>query len=228
MLLEISHLSKTYIRGNQTFYAVKDASLKLKEGDCAVVVGRSGSGKSTLLNLIAGLLTPTSGKVEVAGYNTTLLKDKELSLLRNFTIGYIPQGQSLLSSLSVLDNVCLPYFLQNRRKDKSMEEIDKRAYSLLEQLGILHLANAYPKHLSGGELRRISIARALINEPKLLLADEPTNDLDTQTSKEVMGLFTGIALKGTAVLLVTHDQSIIHEGDYIYQMNDGALAPLKT
>lgn len=228
MLLEISNLSKAYTRSGQSFFAVKDVWLRLKEGDYAIIVGRSGSGKSTLLNLIGGLLTPTHGTINVAGHDTTKLSDRELSLLRNSTIGYISQGQSLLPGLSVLDNIRLPYFLQSHIKDKEhisedTEDVDKRALSLLEQLGLLHLASAYPKYLSGGELRRVSIARALINSPKLLLADEPTNDLDTQTAKKVLELFAKVAQEGTAVLLVTHDLSVIHEGNYVYEMNDGKL-----
>ena len=228
MLLEVSNLSKAYKRGNQVFFAVKDVWLKLKEGDYTIIIGRSGSGKSTLLNLIGGLLTPSSGEINVAGRNTSSLSDSELSFLRNLVIGYIPQGHSALSNLTVFDNVRLPYFLHKGKEDVDIEEIDKRAISLLEKVGIAHLASAYPKNLSGGELRRVSIARALIKEPKLVLADEPTNDLDTHTSKEVMSLFSEIASQGTAVLLVTHDLDSIGYGNSVYQMNDGNLFAHKT
>ncbi len=231
MLLEVSNLSKEYTRGNQTFFAIKDVWLKLKEGDYTIIIGRSGSGKSTFLNLIGGLLTPTSGEIHVLGLNTKSLNDREMSLLRNSTISYIPQGHSILSNLSVLDNVRLPYFLHKRQGDEDKEykeDVDKKATSLLEKVGIAYLANTYPKHLSGGELRRVSIARALINCPKILLADEPTNDLDTQTANEVMSLFSEIASGGTAVLLVTHDLNSIHHGNHVYQMSDGALKTHKT
>lgn len=216
MLLEARNLSKEYRRGNQPFFAVNGVQLELRAGDFAIIIGRSGSGKSTLLNLIGGLLTPTCGDISIEGCNIMSLSDKELSVFRNSKIGYIPQGQSILSSLSVLDNVRLPYYLQKRQGDA-----DKRAISLLEKVGISHLANACPHHLSGGELRRVTIARALMNSPKLLLADEPTNDLDTQTTAEVMNLFSGIASEGTTVLLVTHDLNTICYGNHVYQMNDG-------
>jgi len=223
MLLEVKNLSKEYTRGNQAFWAVKDVQLQLKEGDYAIVTGRSGSGKSTLLNLIGGLLTPTHGETIIAGHNTISMGDKELSAFRNTTIGYIPQGQSILSNLSVLDNVRLPHFLQKRQGNA-----EEKSLFLLEKVGIKHLANTYPNHLSGGELRRVTIARALINGPKLLLADEPTNDLDAQTTAEVMCLFSEIANEGTAVLLVTHDLNTVHYGNCMYQMSDGELELHKT
>lgn len=223
MLLEVSNLSKEYTRSNQPFYAVRDVGLKMKAGDFTIIIGRSGSGKSTLLNLIGGLIFPTVGKISIDGCNIMSLKDRELSSFRNSNIGYIPQGHSILSNLSVFDNVRLPYYLQKRQGD-----VNKRALSLLEQVGIAHLANAYPQHLSGGELRRVTIARALMNKPKLLLADEPTNDLDAQTTAEVMRLFSEIANEGTAVLLVTHDLNTIHYGKHVYQMNSGKLKTKNT
>lgn len=218
MVLEAKNLSKAYKRGSQPFYAVHQVNLELQEGDFAIIVGRSGSGKSTLLNLLGGLLTPTTGEVLIEGRNITQLSDHEGSHFRNTHIGFVPQGQSILSNLTVLDNVRLPHYLWKRKGD-----VTERAFSLLEQVGIKHLANAYPQHLSGGELRRVAIARALINSPKLLLADEPTNDLDTQTSAEILNLLADIAKSGTAVLLVTHDTNAISYGKRIYEMNDGDL-----
>jgi len=218
MLLEVSNLAKEYSYGNRAFYAVKDVWLNLKEGDLCIITGRSGSGKTTLLNLIAGLLRPSFGEVVFEGYNIVNLSDKQMSFVRNQKIGFIPQGQSILANLTVIDNVCLPYCLQRRKGD-----IKKKAIYMLEQLGIANLAESYPKHLSGGELRRVAIARALINEPKLVLADEPTNDLDTQTSKDVMRLFCRLAAGGTAVVLVSHDPDAIRYGNRIYQMYDGRL-----
>jgi len=219
MLLEVKGLDKKYRQSNKPFYAVRDVNLQMNEGDHFTIVGRSGSGKSTLLNMIAGLLTPTAGEILIDGKNMLLLNDNEASLLRNSTIGYIPQGQSMLSCLTVLDNVRIPYFLWRREGDAT-----ERALQILERLGIAHLANAYPHHLSGGELRRVSIARALINNPKLLLADEPTNDLDIKTTDHIMRLFAEIAKSGTAVLLVTHDLDAIGYGNGVYRMDDGQLS----
>jgi putative ABC transport system ATP-binding protein len=218
MLLEVKNLSKEYKRGSKPFFAVRHVNLKLDDGDFAIIIGRSGSGKSTLLNLIGGLLTPTSGEIRISGRNLALVNDKEGSLFRNSTIGFVPQGQSILSSLTVLDNVRLPHYLWNRQGD-----VTERALSLLDQVGIKHLANAYPQHLSGGELRRVAIARALMNNPRLLLADEPTNDLDSQTAGEILGLLSNIARTGTTVLMVTHDTQAIKFGNRIYEMIDGDL-----
>jgi len=218
MLLEIKNLKKEYRQNNRLIYAVKEVNLQMSEGDYYIIVGRSGSGKSTLLNLIAGLLTPTAGEILLDGKNMLLLNDTEASLLRNSIIGYIPQGQSVLSCLTVLDNVRIPHFLWRREGDAT-----ERALQLLERVGIAHLANSYPQHLSGGELRRVTIARALINNPRLLLADEPTNDLDTKTTDQVMGLFAEIAKSGTAVLLVTHDLSAIGYRNGVYRMEAGKL-----
>lgn len=219
MLLEINKISKEYKRGSKPFYAVRDISLILNEGDYSCIIGRSGSGKSTLLNLITGLLHPTAGEICIDGQNMFSLTDSEASMLRNSIIGYIPQGQSILANLTVLDNVRIPHFLWKREGDAT-----EKARMLLEQVGIPHLAKVYPHHLSGGELRRVAIARALINDPKLLLADEPTSDLDISTTSEIMPLFSKIIKSGRAVLLVTHDSDITHYCKNIYTMDDGQMS----
>jgi ABC-type lipoprotein export system ATPase subunit len=182
------------------------------------IIGRSGSGKSTLLNLIAGLLNPTSGSVEMDGRIISTLNDAEVSLYRNSKIGYVSQGQTILSNLTVLDNVRLPFYFFKRDGDAT-----EKALLLLEQVGILHLAGSYPKQLSGGELRRVSIARALINDPGLLIADEPTSDLDAQTTGEIMQLFRLISQKGTAVLMVTHELDTVSYGKRTFVMVSGVL-----
>jgi putative ABC transport system ATP-binding protein len=218
MLLETEELSREYKQGSRSIYAVRDVSIKINEGDLTIIVGRSGSGKSTLLNLLGGILAPSHGRVILDGCDLTSLKDKSLSALRNDKIGFVPQGYSILSNLSVIDNVRLPFYLHKRYGNSKA-----KAFSLLERLGIAHLANAYPKQLSGGELRRVAIARALINNPILLLADEPTNDLDTESGCEVMKLFSELAADGTAILLVSHDPEVISYGKQIYQMRAGKL-----
>ncbi|MDR2314477.1 MAG: ATP-binding cassette domain-containing protein, partial [Spirochaetaceae bacterium] len=135
-------------------------------------------------------------------------------------IGYVPQGQSLLSNFTVFDNVCIPWALFKREGD-----VEGRAFILLEKVGISHLAASYPRELSGGEMRRVSIARALINEPRLLIADEPTGDLDARTTEEIMGLFSRIAREGTAVLIVTHELDTLNYGHKTYSMDAGNLLP---
>ncbi|NLT15172.1 MAG: ABC transporter ATP-binding protein [Clostridiales bacterium] len=218
MLLEIKDLTKEYIRGAASFRAVDQVSLSVSQGDFVSIIGRSGSGKSTLLNMVAGLITPTAGSIAVDGQSIPSLSDKEASRYRNSKIGYVPQGHSVLSNLTVLDNVRVPFCFFKRKGDGSL-----RALSLLEQVGIPHLAQAYPKQLSGGELRRVSIARALINDPVLLIADEPTGDLDMHTTADIMKLFRDISQKGTAVLMVTHELDTISFGNRTCVMNSGVL-----
>lgn len=216
MSFEIKNVSKEYRRGDKSFYAVKDISMELQEGDYYCIAGRSGSGKSTLLNLIAGLLDPTSGEIFIDGQNIFTLPDKEASFLRNSKIGYIPQGQSLLNNLSVFDNVRIPHFLGKYEGDAA-----EKAMTLLEQVGLSHLANLKPQQLSGGELRRVAIARALVNNPKLILADEPTNDLDAKLTADILNIFSKVAEGGTAVLMVTHDLDAVHYCDKVYKMELG-------
>jgi putative ABC transport system ATP-binding protein len=219
-LLELNDLTKEYRRGARAFNAVNHASLSVEPGDFISITGRSGSGKSTLLNMSAGLLRPTAGTVLFNGDDIHRLNDRELSFLRNEKIGYVPQGQSLLSNFTVFDNVCIPWFLFKREGD-----VEGRAFILLEKVGISHLASSYPRELSGGEMRRVSIARSLINEPRLLIADEPTGDLDAATTADIMTLFSRIAKEGTAVLIVTHELDTLHYGNKTYSMDAGNLSP---
>ncbi|MDR2444497.1 MAG: ABC transporter ATP-binding protein [Spirochaetaceae bacterium] len=219
-LLQLNELTKEYRRGGRAFNAVNGVSLSVEAGDFISIIGRSGSGKSTLLNMSAGLLSPTAGTVLFGERDIHRLSDKELSFLRNEKVGYVPQGQTLLSNFTVFDNVCIPWFLFKREGD-----VEGRAFILLEKVGISHLAASYPRELSGGEMRRVSIARALVNEPALLIADEPTSDLDTGTTAEIMALFSRIAKEGTAVLLVTHELDTLSYGNRIYTMDAGNLSP---
>jgi putative ABC transport system ATP-binding protein len=219
-LLELRELTKEYKRGGRAFNAVNQANLSVEPGDFISIIGRSGSGKTTLLNMGAGLLRPTEGTVLFEGNDIHRLSDKEISFLRNEKIGYVPQGQSLLSNFTVFDNVCIPWFLFKREGD-----VEGRAFILLEKVGISHLAAAYPRELSGGEMRRAAIARALINEPRLLIADEPTSDLDAGTTGEIMRLFKTIAREGTAVLIVTHELDTLDYGNKTYVMDAGNITP---
>jgi putative ABC transport system ATP-binding protein len=219
-LLELRELTKVYQRGGRAFNAVNQVSLSVEPGDFISIIGRSGSGKSTLLTMSAGLLRPTQGTALFEGHDIHRLTDRELSLLRNEKIGYVPQGQSLLANFTVFDNVCIPWFLFHREGD-----VEGRAFALLEKVGISHLAASYPRELSGGEMRRVSIARSLINEPRLLIADEPTGDLDLRTTAEIMDLFNRIVREGTAVLMVTHELDTLHYGNKTYSMEEGKLLP---
>lgn len=222
MVLEVKGLCKEYMRGSQPFYAVDHVDFSMDKGDFVSIIGRSGSGKSTMLNLIAGLLDPTEGTVTIAGKTLSGLSDEELSAVRNTILGYVPQGQTILSNLNVLDNVRLPFYFSKREGESTA-----RAMELLEQVGIGHLAESLPKELSGGELRRVSIARALMCSHELLVLDEPTGDLDPETTTEIMVLLQNIARQGTAVLMVTHELDTTGYGDRTYVMERGRLSPAK-
>jgi ABC-type lipoprotein export system ATPase subunit len=217
MILKAQNIIKEYTRGGSLFRAVDDVSLELEEGSFLCIMGRSGSGKSTLLNILAGLLTPTSGKILFEGKDYASFDDKESSVLRNTRLGYIMQGQSVLPNLTVLQNVLLPYTFFRREYDRN------KAPALLERTELLPLAGQYPASLSGGEMRRVAIVRALLLSPKLLIADEPTGDLDVKTTQIIMELFESIAREGTAVLMVTHDQSIVGCAGQLMTMTAGKI-----
>ena len=219
MALEIRNLSRMFLCGGREFYALKNVNLTVRQGDLVSIVGRSGSGKSTLLNLIAGLLAPTEGDVLWNAKKISRLADEEASRLRNEQIGYVMQGNSALANLTVWENVCLPWQLYPREG-----RVGKHAEKLLERVGIAHLRDAYPARLSGGEIKRMSIARALINQPGLLLADEPTGDLDKENTEEIMKLFRELADQGTTVLVVTHESDTLRYGDKTYSMEQGMLS----
>lgn len=222
MLLSVEQISKTYVRDGKEFFALREVSLSLDRGELVGIVGPSGSGKSTLLHCIAGLLTPDSGSVWLTGKKISHLGDQEVSQMRNCEIGYIPQSVGILPSLSVLDNVRLPACLHSRGQDST-----QRARELLAAFSVEHLANSSPRSLSGGELRRVSIARALVNRPSLLLADEPTCDLDEANTQTVLQALRRAAQGGTAVLLATHDPALIQWLPKLYQMDRGELSPLR-
>lgn len=219
MVLEVKGLCKEYMRGSQPFYAVDHVDFTLNKGEFVSIIGRSGSGKSTMLNLIAGLLEPTEGTVTISGKCLTGMSDEELSVVRNTVLGYVPQGQTVLSNLSVLDNVRLPFYFSQREGTST-----ERALELMKMVGIDHLAESMPKELSGGELRRVSIARALMCSHDLLVLDEPTGDLDPETTAEIMDLLQKIAAEGTAVLMVTHELDTTSYGHKTYVMDRGHLS----
>ena len=200
------------------FDAVANVSLELRAGELVALRGRSGSGKSTLLNMLSGLLEPTEGHVELDGIDLYSLSDAELSRVRNGKIGVVPQGQTMLHALSAIENVKLPYLMY--RADDGAEA---RAMDLLGQLGVGHLADAYPRELSGGEMRRVAIARALVCSPCVVLADEPTGDLDDENTETVLSLLRHVADEGAAVLVVTHEAAVERYADRVLNMAAGEL-----
>ena len=217
-IIKTENLSKSFKRGSNTLFAVKNVNFTLEEGDFVNIIGRSGSGKSTFLNLLSGLLKPTEGKIFAKGKDMSDFSDREISKYRNEVIGFVPQSLGTLPNLNVLENVSLPYYLF-KRDDSAYE----KAAMLLDEMGILHLKDDFPKNLSGGELKRVLIARSMINSPKLLILDEPTSDLDKNTTMEIMDLLKKINSKGTALIIVTHELDILKYGNTLYQMEDGSL-----
>ena len=209
MLIEATSLTKEFPRarkGTRLFTAVHPVDLALEEGQVTVVTGHSGSGKSTLLTMLAGMLTPTAGTVSLGGQDLYAMGDEERSRLRNERIGLIPQGHTALRSLSVLENVLLPSVLYAKG-----EPPRTRAEELLDRVGLADLAQARPNELSGGELRRVAVARALLMTPSVVLADEPTGNLDPSTSVGIMRLLDRINRQGTTVVMATHDDEIVDQ-----------------
>ena len=218
MIIEATGVSKEFARargGKRVFTAVHPLDFGLDESQLTVISGHSGSGKSTLLTMLAGILTPTAGHVGVEGTDLYALRDEERSRLRN---GLVPQGNTALRALTVLDNVLLPSVLYSRDEAPAA-----RGRELLTTVGLADLAEAKPTELSGGELRRMAIARALLMEPSIVLADEPTAGLDSANATAVLTLLRDAANAGAAVLVVSHEADARHFADRGYTMEDGRL-----
>ena len=221
MKLKAEKVGRRYFRsGKDTnfFYAVQQLDFEPEEGSVTVITGRSGSGKTTLINMLCGLLTPSDGSVLLDGRDIYELSDRERSLLRDRSFGIIPQGQTGLQCLTVAENVLLPVSMYGRTGEK-----EDKAKKLLEMLGIDDLRDVYSNELSGGELRRMAVARALINDPEIIIADEPTADLDADTTVLVMELLKERAKDGASVIIVTHDRDVIPYADSVYTMDKGEL-----
>lgn len=214
-LLKTLNLTKLYTRRGEKFSAVDSVEIELFNTDFAIITGHSGSGKSTLLSMLTGILKADSGEIIFDGEDLTQLSDDKLARLRSSEIGYIPQGNTLLYNLSVTENITLPSELSGVKKVKVTE--------LLQKVGISHLANENPRNLSGGEARRVAIARSLITNPKILIADEPTSDLDPENADSILQLFEEINKGGTAVIIVTHDREIPAAANRCFVMKNGKL-----
>lgn len=227
-MLYAEGIQKQYLRkrkDSNVFEAVQETTLEVASGKITVIHGRSGSGKSTLLNMLSGILKPTRGRVLLGETDLYQLDDARRALLRNEKFGVVPQGQSAIYSLNVQENVLLPFTMYEKRAKKAgdLVEAKKRAEALLLATGLNELREVFPQELSGGELRRMAIARALMMEPEVIFADEPTEDLDDTNTKVVLKLFEDAAKSGCAVLIVTHDNSVFPYADVLYRMDDGRL-----
>ena len=217
-MIEVKNLTKKFTRNSTEFDAVHDVSLEVKEGEFAAIIWHSGSGKTTLFNMIAGLIAPTSGEVYIDGSEITKMGENEKAIFRNNKMGYVLQGQSLLNNFTILDNICMPAYLS-----PDIDEFKERALELLKQIGLEEFANEYPSNLSGGEIRRVSIIRAMINNPKVIVADEPTSNLDPENSHKVMQMLKDISKTGTTVLLSTHELEYLSYVDTVFKMDHGVL-----
>ncbi|MBN1135044.1 MAG: ABC transporter ATP-binding protein [Anaerolineae bacterium] len=225
-MIELDDVSKIYALGkDRTVPAVQGVTLRVERGEFLVITGRSGSGKTTLLNLVAGLAQPTAGRVLLDGVEIWKLPDAELSRLRNKKIGFVFQFPSLMPSLTALENVLLPTLFAAAKGDaKTQAETRQRAVQLLGEVGLSDKLEAYPRQLSAGQQQRVVIARSLINRPDLLLADEPTSDLDEQTEQEIMAAFQDIHNRtGITILLVTHSTQLISFGTRALRMQSGQI-----
>jgi putative ABC transport system ATP-binding protein len=212
-------LRKAYPMNGETVHALRGVSLEIHSGEYVAIAGPSGSGKSTLLQLIGGIDSPTSGTVEVLGTRLDTLKDRELTRLRLTRLGFIFQRFHLLPVLTARENVELPMAEAGMRKT----ERRRRALELLEYVGLEHRLGHRATQLSGGEMQRVAIARALANQPVLLLADEPTGELDASTGREIRSLFRKLNGDGTTLVVVTHDESLAAEAGRVIHMLDGRI-----
>ena len=218
MILEAHDLVKTYSRQGKTFEAVSHVSISAGKGDVLVLTGPSGCGKSTLFHMLSGIITPDVGSITVNGREITSLPKKGRTALRLKEISYVLQGDSLLYNFTVLENVCLPSLLEG---GMGKNEIRAKAMELLKQFGMEPLAQSYPSELSGGERRRAAIARALIPSPSVIIADEPTADLDEENTAIILDCF--LNQKDKAVLISTHDLSCLRKGVRHYTMRKGVM-----
>lgn len=219
MVLKINDLVKHYNDGSTIVKAVDHTNLEVKKGEFVAIIGKSGSGKSTLLNLIGGLDRPDSGAIYIDGKNVFDMKDDELAVFRRRKIGFIFQSYNLIPSLNVWENVVLPLGLDNRKVDVAF--IDE----LLQKIDIADKKKALPSMLSGGQQQRVAIARAIAARPAIILADEPTGNLDTKTELEVMSLLkNSVEAFGQTLIMITHDEAIAQMADRVIRIEDGRVS----
>jgi putative ABC transport system ATP-binding protein len=220
MLLKVKALEKSYTRGEETVHALRGVNLDILEGQFVSIMGPSGSGKSTLLHLMGGLDRPTRGEVILKGESIASMTDAELSLFRRQKLGFIFQFFNLLPTLTAIENVALPRLLGN----ESIRKIEPRAKELLAMMGLSDRIHHKPDQLSGGEMQRVAIARALVSDPLMILADEPTGNLDTRTGEVILGYLQKLSREmGKTVVMVTHDSKAASFGNRLIRIKDGRV-----
>ncbi len=217
-VISIQNLTKTYLMGTELIEALKNVNLEIFKNEYVALMGPSGSGKSTLMNLLGCLDSPTSGSYSLNGINVSTMQDADLAEVRNKEIGFVFQTFNLLPKMSSLDNVALPLLYAGLSKKERTEKAELAMISV----GLKDRMGHRPNELSGGQRQRVAVARALVNNPAIILADEPTGNLDTKTSIEIMGLFEEIHAKGNTVIVVTHEPDIAEHAHRIIRLRDGS------
>ncbi|HWV30893.1 MAG TPA: ABC transporter ATP-binding protein [Dyadobacter sp.] len=218
-IIETSEIAKRYVMGSEIIQALKSVTISVNKGEYVAFMGPSGSGKSTLMNIIGCLDTPTTGRYVLNNKDVSDMTENELAEIRNKEIGFVFQTFNLLPRMSSLDNVALPLIYAGLSKADRTE----RAMQSLKNVGLENRAGHKPNELSGGQRQRVAIARALVNEPSILLADEPTGNLDSKTSYEIMDLFDQLYSKGNTIVMVTHEEDIAHYAHRIVRLRDGLV-----
>jgi putative ABC transport system ATP-binding protein len=218
-LIELKNIKKTYKTGTIEYTALKDINLIVNQNDYIALMGTSGSGKSTLMNLLGALDTPTSGSYTLRGKSVDQLNDEKLSIFRNKEVGFIFQTFNLLPKLNAIENVALPLLYA----DVPAKERRERAVLMLNKVGLSDQLESKPNEMSGGQRQRVAIARALINEPSIILADEPTGNLDSKTSGEIMAFFKSLHEAGNTIILVTHELEIAEYAQKTIVLKDGEI-----
>jgi len=219
-LIELSHVTKSFPLASGTFDALKNVNIGIQKGQLVAITGKSGSGKSTLLNIIAGIDKPTQGSVSINGVHVEKLPESALATWRGKNIGVVFQFFQLLPTLTILENVMLPMDFCNSYPKKERRE---RALALLDQVNIKEQAGKLPSALSGGQQQRVAIARALANDPPVIIADEPTGNLDSQTATSIFELFAGLAKAGKTVIIVTHERDFSEYFENVISITDGVI-----
>lgn len=220
IIIRLENVSKHYHMGKNIVKAVDGISLTIKKGDFVAVMGPSGSGKSTSMHLIGSLDVPTHGHIFLDGYDISSLHESDLAQIRGRNIGFIFQQFNLIPTLTVKENIMLPMSLQGT----PIEEKEKKVKQLLEKMELVERANHYPNQISGGQQQRVAIARALVNDPEVILADEPTGNLDSKTGERVMDVLKELNKEGRTIVMVTHEPELAHEyAKTIYQLKDGKI-----